>query len=290
MSSRCGTWRLSLSAQGDLKPDLLRTKPTVAISLPEGRLFLEAAEEAARAAGAVLQDWAGKFTVSEKGPADLVTEADVAAQRAIHDLLHLRFPDHGFLGEENLFQAAGSSGFRWVIDPLDGTSNYVHRFPYYAVSIGLEHFGEIVAGVIFDPTRNEMFSALRGAGATLNGTPIRTSHFAPLDQAMVIVSFPPGVTPDGLPIQRFLRVLPYAQTIHRSGSAALNLAYIAAGRLDGYWSTSLKPWDMAAGVVMVREAGGNITQLDGRALDIEIPSLLATNGTGIHAELMALLR
>lgn len=258
-------------------------------SIAEGQLFLEAAEQAARAAGKVLEDWAEKFTVSEKGPSDLVTEADVAAQHTIHQLLHSRFPDHGFLGEENLFQEPGSSGYRWIIDPLDGTSNYVHRFPYYAVSIGLEHQGELIAGVIFDPTRNELFAALKGAGATRNGTPIRTSRFAKLNQAMVIASFPPGVTAQSAPIQRFLRVLPHAQTIHRSGSAALNLAYIAAGRLDGFWSTSLKPWDMAAGAVIVREAGGRITRVDNEPLEIETPNLLATNGTAIHGELSGLL-
>jgi myo-inositol-1(or 4)-monophosphatase len=247
------------------------------------------AEAAARAAGAVLLDWAGKFTVSEKGPADLVTEADVAAQTAIHTLLHARFPEHGFLGEEGLVAPPGEGEFRWVIDPLDGTSNYVHRFPYYAVSIGLEHKNELVGGVIYDPTRDEMFSAARGAGATLNGAPIQVSRFAPLKRAMVIASFPPGVTPESEPIQRFIKVLPHAQTVHRSGSAALNLAYIASGRLDGFWSASLKPWDVAAGAAIVAEAGGRITQMNGSRLDIRIPDLLCTNGTGIHEELVTLL-
>ena len=251
--------------------------------------YLTAAEEAARAAGRILQDWAGRFTVSEKGPADLVTEADVASQTAIYDVLHARFPDHGFLGEEGLSTAPGAGDFRWVIDPLDGTSNYVHRFPYYAVSIGLECRSDLVAGVIYDPTRDEMFSAARGHGATLNGAPIRSSRFAPLNQAMVIASFPPGVAAESEPIKRFLKVLPHAQTIHRSGSAALNLAYVAAGRLDGFWSSSLKPWDVAAGAAIVAEAGGRVTRMDGRALDIHVPDLLSTNGTGIHAELVSLL-
>lgn len=251
--------------------------------------FVAAAERAARAAGKILQDWAGKFTVSEKGPADLVTEADVAAQQAIFELLHAEFPDHGFLGEENLLRSPGTSGYRWVIDPLDGTSNYVHRFPYYAVSIGLEHQGKLVAGVIFDPTRDEMFSARRGSGATMNGQPLKTSQFSKLSQAMVIASFPPGAKPDGAPIQRFLKVLPHAQTIHRSGSAALNLAYVAAGRLDAFWSTSLRPWDMAAGALIVHEAGGRVTRMDSTPLNIEVPDLLASNGSGVHAELSGLL-
>jgi len=251
--------------------------------------FLRAGEEAARIAGAILIEWGEKFTVSEKGPADLVTEADVASQTAIFDRLHGRFPEHGFLGEEGLRRDAGPEGYRWIIDPLDGTSNYVHRFPYYAVSIGLECRGELVVGVIYDPTRDEMFSAARGQGATLNGKAIRSSRFNRLDQAMVIASFPPGVKPDGLPIRRFLDVLPRAQTIHRSGSSALNLAYVGAGRLDGYWSTSLKPWDMAAGVLIATEAGGRVTKMDGSALDIETPDVLCTNGTPIHEELSMLL-
>lgn len=251
--------------------------------------FLRVAEQAARTAGQILEDWAGRFTVSEKGPADLVTEADVASQTAIHRILSERFPDHGFVGEEGLLTAPGESDYRWIIDPLDGTSNYVHRFPYYAVSIGLERRGQLVAGVIYDPTRDELFAARRGAGATLDGRPIHVSRFNRLDQAMVIASFPPGVTADSPPIRRFLTVLPHAQTIHRSGSAALNLAYIASGRLDAFWSTSLKPWDVAAGALLVAEAGGRVTKLSGGPLDIHVPDLLSSNGTGIHAELSMLL-
>jgi len=251
--------------------------------------FLAAAEEAARAAGRVLQDWAGRFTVSEKGPADLVTEADLASQAAIHRILSAHFPDHGFLGEEGLQSSPGGTEYRWIIDPLDGTTNYVHRFPYYAVSIGLEFRGKLAAGVIYDPSSDELFAARRGAGATLDGRSIRVSRFDSLKQAMVIASFPPGVTADSLPIKRFLKVLPHAQTIHRSGSAALNLANVAAGRLDAFWSASLKPWDVAAGALIVAEAGGRVTTMSGNPLDINIPDLLCSNGTGIHEELSALL-
>ncbi|HEY2251359.1 MAG TPA: inositol monophosphatase family protein, partial [Planctomycetaceae bacterium] len=241
-----------------------------------------------RAAGHILQDWAGRFTVSEKGPADLVTEADVASQAAIHEILHTRFPDHGFLGEEGL-NSNPEAEYRWIIDPLDGTSNYVHRFPYYAVSIGLAQHGKLLAGVILDPTRGELFAAALGQGATLNGQPIRSSRFDRLNQAMVIASFPPGVRADSEPINRYLNVLAQAQTNHRTGSAALNLAYVAAGRLDGFWSSSLKPWDIAAGALIVAEAGGRVTKMDGSVLDIAVPDLLSTNGTGIHEELSKLL-
>src|SRR5262249_25018078 len=159
-------------------------------------------------------------------------EADVASQTAIHHVLSGRFPGHGFLGEEGLKSGGADGQFRWIIDPLDGTSNYVHRFPYYAVSIALEHRGELAVGVIYDPMRDELFAAQRGRGAWVNGAPLKVSRFARLNQAMVIASFPPGVTAESLPIRRFLTVLPHAQTIHRSGSSALNLAYVAAGRLD----------------------------------------------------------
>lgn len=254
----------------------------------EFETYQAAAQAAARLAGKVLEEWGEKFTVSEKGPSDLVTEADVAAQRAIFDLLHGRFPSHGFLGEEGL-NRPGNSEFRWVIDPLDGTSNYVHRFPYYCVSIGLEWNRELVVGVVFDPTRNEMFSAAKGLGATLNDKPIRPSRFSSLSQALVIASFPPAATCDSPAVQRFMRILPKAQAVHRSGSAALNLAYVASGRLEGFWSTSLKPWDMAAGALLVTEAGGRITRTTGQPLDIEVSDLLATNGLGLHEELVSAL-
>lgn len=252
--------------------------------------FVDAAARAARLAGAVLQEWAGKFTVRHKShAADLVTEADVAAQKVIYDELRGRFSDHGFLGEEGLQQPSGDSEYRWVIDPLDGTSNYVHRYPAYAVSIGLEHRGDLVAGVIYDPTKDDMFTAAAGQGAQLNGQAIHVSEADELSRSMLVASFPPGVKTDGPEIARFLNVLPHAQTIHRTGSAALNLAYIAAGRMEGYWSTSLKPWDMAAGVLIVREAGGDVTACDGQPWELEVADLLATNGTAIHANLVELL-
>jgi len=251
--------------------------------------FLQSAEEAARLAGRVLLDWADRFTAREKAPADYVTEADLAAQEAIHELLHARYPSHGYLGEEGLNETGGESDYRWVIDPLDGTSNYVHRYPAYAVSIGLQRCGELIAGVVFDPNRDEMFAAELGKGATLNGSPIQVSSTDQLNSAMLVASFPPRVEPGGPEIGRFLRVLPHAQTIHRTGSAALNFAHIASGRMEGYWSTNLKAWDMAAGAVIVSEAGGRVTTTGGDPFDIATPDLLVTNGTAIHTELEGLL-
>jgi myo-inositol-1(or 4)-monophosphatase len=245
--------------------------------------------EAARAAGEVLEDWAGRFTVSEKSPANLVTEADFASQETIHRLIGARFPDHGFLGEEGLSRPGRDASYRWIIDPLDGTSNYVHRFPYYAVSIALEHAGELLAGVIFDPTRDELFSAECGAGARLNGEPLRVSPVDRLAHTFAVASLPVAAGRNHPAFDRFGRVLERVQTVQRTGSAALNLAYVAAGRIDAFWSSSLKPWDMAAGVLLVREAGGRVTRLDGSAFTLNEPDVLATNGSGIHEELAHVL-
>lgn len=251
-----------------------------------GEELLDVGQKAARRAGEVLQSWSHRFSVREKTcAADVVTEADFAAQQIIHETIRETFPGHGFLGEEGLQQASQGEPYRWIIDPLDGTLNYVHQFPYYAVSIGIEYGGKLEAGIIFDPTRNEMFTALRGHGAYSNGNPLQTSTTNLLSQSLLVASFPPGVKSDSLPIQRFLRILGKVQSVQRTGSAALNLAYLAAGRLDGFWSGSLKPWDMAAGALIVEEAGGKVTRMNGSPLDLEIPDLLATNGTEIHLSL-----
>jgi len=251
--------------------------------------LLDTAETAARLGAKCLLDWIDEFRVSEKGRSDLVTDADFASQTAIVKLISERFPDHHMLGEEGLTRQEGASDYRWVIDPLDGTSNYVHGFPYYCVSIGLEFQGELVLGVVYDPNRDEMFSAFRGQGAKLNGKSMTTSRILSLDQAMLVASLPVGTNGRDIAVDRFLRVLPEAQTLQRTGSAALNLCYVSAGRIDGYWSSNLKPWDMAAGVLICRESGGIVTSIEDSSFTIETPSLLATNGTNIHADLQSLL-
>ena len=227
------------------------------------REFLRAAEDAARLGGQVLRSWSSRFTVREKSRSNLVTEADLASQTAIVDLLRGRFPQHALLGEEDLGHDLPAADYRWIIDPLDGTTNYVHGFPYFAVSIGLEHQGEVIAGVVYDPMHDELFAAAKGMGATLNRRPLKCSAVPSLNQALVIASLPVATRVEEEAVQRFLRVLPAAQTVQRTGSAALNLAYVAAGRVDGFWSTNLKPWDMAAGVVLVTEAGGRVTKIRG---------------------------
>jgi myo-inositol-1(or 4)-monophosphatase len=253
------------------------------------RDFLQTAEEAARLAGQVLRSWSSKFTVREKSRANLVTEADDAAQQAIHDFIRKRFPQHGFLGEEGLEVHSPQSPFRWIIDPLDGTTNYVHGFPYYAVSIGLQQDGRLVAGAVYNPVADEMFLAMEGEGAWLNRQPLRCSAVTQLSESLVIASLPVATHRDDPAVQRFLKVLGHAQTVQRTGSAALNLASVAAGRIEGFWSTSLKPWDMAAGVLIVQEAGGKVSRVDGQPFHLETPDLLATNGTAVHGELSQLL-
>lgn len=246
--------------------------------------YVSAAEEAARLGGQVLRTWSSRFTVREKSRANLVTEADFASQQAIHEFLSRRFPNHGFLGEEGL-ETHSDHQARWIIDPLDGTCNYVHGFPYYAVSIGLQIEGELVAGAIYDPTRDEMFLAGKGLGATLNRRPLHTSGCTDLSKAMLVASLPVATSPENPAVRRFLSMLPLAQTVQRTGSAALNLAYIAAGRLDGFWSTSLKPWDIAAGVLLVREAGGVVTTIGNQPLDLDVSDLLAAATPALGTEL-----
>lgn len=251
--------------------------------------LLAIACDAARQAGAVLKDWAGRFTVSEKSPANLVTEADLASQELIHSLIHGRFRDHNFLGEEDLSETNSDSPWRWVIDPLDGTSNYVHGFPYYAVNIAVEFGHELMVAVTFDPNRDELFSAVRGRGATVNGQAIRPTRVTALRDAMVVASLPVACRPEHHAVRQWLNVMPHVQTVQRTGSAALNLAYVAAGRIDAFWSSSLKPWDMAPGILLVQEAGGRVSRMNGQPIDIEIPDLLSSNGSAIHEELQRLL-
>ncbi|HLQ43864.1 MAG TPA: inositol monophosphatase family protein [Planctomycetaceae bacterium] len=251
--------------------------------------LLAVATDAARQAGAVLKDWAQRFTVSEKSPANLVTEAYLAAQDAIHSMIYGRFRDHNFLGEEGLVETNSDSPWRWVIDPLDGTSNYVHGFPYYAVNIAAQFGAELMVAVTFDPNRDELFTAIRGCGAVVNERAIRPTRVTALRDAMVVASLPVACRPEHRAVQQFLNVMPHVQTVQRTGSAALNLAYVAAGRIDAFWSSSLKPWDMAAGILLVQEAGGRATKMNGQPIELEIPDLLSSNGSAIHEALQQLL-
>jgi myo-inositol-1(or 4)-monophosphatase len=253
--------------------------------------FLEVAERAARAGGEVLLHYQDRFTGREKGPRDLVTEADLASQQRIRGILLGEFPDHDFLGEEDDPEAPPASGreYRWVVDPLDGTTNYVHRMPNYAVSIALQRGNEILAGVVFDPIAKECFAAALGKGATLNGKPFGTSACQQAASALVAASFSALVERDSLEIRRFIEGLLACQGVRRLGSAALNLCYVACGRLDAYWATSVKLWDVAAGVLLVREAGGVVTSVEGGPLNLLKPELLASSSEALNREMTRIL-
>ncbi len=206
-------------------------------------IFLSAAKAAARSAGRVLVEMLETAAVREKSPKDLVTDADVAAQKIIHSSLMQRFPTHRFLGEESDDAYAkvdldrlASDEWCWVVDPIDGTANYVHRLPNFAVSIGLVRGGESEVGVVYDPMADEMFSAIRHRGAWLNDKPIKTSSCTTMDQALIAASFPPNIQRGSIEVEQFLEVLVAAQSVRRLGSAALNLCYVGCGRLDGYWA------------------------------------------------------
>lgn len=257
--------------------------------MDEVERIISVANDAARGAGEILRSWATRFTVSEKGPSDLVTEADLASQTAIVKAVTEAFPDHDLLGEESLSARRGRSPYRWVIDPLDGTSNYVHGFPYYCVSIGVEREEMPVVGVIYDPNRDELFAAATGRGARRNGDPIRPSKASMLTDAFLVASLPRRAAPNDPAVRRFLSAMPLAESVQRTGSAALNLAYVACGRIDAFWSSSLKPWDMAAGAVIVAEAGGRVSSLDGGPFRLDRPAILATNGTDLHRAVLDLL-
>ena len=256
--------------------------------------FLSVCEQAARAGGQILLDWQHRFTPREKGRRDFVTEADVASQKAIREVLLGRFPDHDFLGEEDAsFPNTGpqpvNPQYRWIVDPLDGTANYVHHLPAYAVTIALQHAGETVLGVVFDPLAKEFYHAEKGAGAFLNGKRLQTSGCTSAEQAMVAVSFAANVPRGSIEIACFIEALHACQSVRRLGSAALNLAYVAAGRMDSYWATSVKIWDVAAGLLLVEEAGGVVVRLDGGRLDIEHPEFLASASHPLQGEMLRIL-
>jgi myo-inositol-1(or 4)-monophosphatase len=250
-------------------------------------------EKAARAGGASVQSWLGRIDVREKGPADLVTQADLASQEVIRETVLGAFPDHSLLGEEqdpHTATPAPRTEYRWIADPLDGTTNFVHGVPHYSVSLALERHGELLVGAIYDPVRNECFTTIAGEGAYLDGRPIRTSKVRELSDALAAVGFPARTPRDCPDLLVFLEALEPCQAIRRTGSTALNLCYLAAGRFDVYWSFSSKIWDVAAGVLLVREAGGVVTSPDGGQFLLEQAQFLAAANGQLHAHLRELVR
>ncbi|MBN1395197.1 MAG: inositol monophosphatase [Pirellulales bacterium] len=250
--------------------------------------YLRVCEEAVRAAAGVVQNWVGRTETREKGPADLVTQADLESQETVRRIVLGAFPDHTLLGEEHVAQPPSAelhSEYRWIVDPLDGTTNFVHRVPHYCVSLALERGGELLVGAVYDPALEECFTAVAGGGARLNGQPIKTSKVLKLSEALAAVGFPPGVQGDSPDLRMFLKLVPRCQAIRRTGSAALNLCYVAAGRFDLFWSFSTHVWDVAAGVLMIREAGGVVTSSTGGEYSLESADFLAAANPALHAQL-----
>ncbi len=251
--------------------------------------YLRTAIEAARSAGElIVRSRDKKLHVRHKGRVDLVTEVDLLAEQEIIRTIKEKYPDHRVVAEESGV-GEDESDYIWWIDPIDGTTNFVHGYPHYAVSIALQAEGAIIAGVVYNPVSREFFSAARGEGAFLNGVPLKVSSAKKLNDSLLATGFPydRDQRPRALSILKSLIVR--VRGLRRDGSAALDLAYVAAGRLDGFWEFGLQPWDTAAGSLIVREAGGEITDFRGGGFDIHYPETVATNRI-IHRELLKILK
>lgn len=251
--------------------------------------YARLAEETARAAGAILRERFGQpHEIRFKGAVDLVTEADRAAEDLIASRLREACPDHELLCEEGSLGASLPSTYRWIVDPLDGTTNFAHGLPTFAVSIALEASGIPVFGVVYDPMRDELFTARRGQGALLNGVPIRVSNTDALISSILVTGFSYDFARRAHQAEIWRDFLTRVQAIRQTGSSALNLSYVAAGRLDGYWERGIQPWDIAAGALMVAEAGGTVSDLAGDAYHSDDREILASNGP-LHAQLLAVI-
>ena len=254
--------------------------------------FLAVCEFAARSAGRSIQDLVGKTSVQVKGPADFVTEADFAAQEVVKKTVLGAFPQHSLLGEEDLLpgNTPSTTEYRWIVDPLDGTTNFVHGIPHYAVSLALEHKGRILVGTVYDPSHDNCFTAAEGGGAFLDGRPIRTSKVTKLCDAIAGTGFPANLQPDSPDLLVFNKSLFRCQGVRRTGSAALNLCDVAAGRFDVLWGLSTKIWDVAAGVLLIREAGGVVTSPEGGEVDLGSGRLVASANMELHVQLLNMVR
>ena len=250
----------------------------------------EIALAAARAGGAVLRSKFGtRLHIEEKAAKDLVTEADREAEAAIVAIIQARFPEHNILAEEGDYPKTASP-FRWIIDPLDGTTNFAHAFPWFAVSIALEAAGEIILGIVYNPIYEELFVAIKGQGATLNGQALQVSTINRLDRALLATGFAPASSSSPANnFDHFIHFQEKAQACRRPGAASLDLACVAAGRFDGFWEMKLKPWDTAAGMLLVSEAGGRVSDFDGPPFAPSQLECLASNGL-IHDAMILILQ
>jgi myo-inositol-1(or 4)-monophosphatase len=253
--------------------------------------YLEVAWQAASAAGAIIRDnWQRSKSIDYKGAIDLVTTVDRESERKIVELLRDRFPNHSILAEEETNLEKYDSAYRWIVDPLDGTTNFAHGYPQFCVSIALERSGQVLLGLVYDPLRGECFRAVKGQGATLNGTPIATSSTNELDKALLATGFPYDHRENAdFYLSYFKAFMTRCQGIRRGGSAALDLSYVACGRLDGFWEMKLKPWDTAAGALIVSEAGGKLSDFSGKPFSIWGSETLAANNS-IHEEMVKIAR
>ena len=259
---------------------------------------------AAKEAGQLLAAMQDSINPREKAPKDLVTEADVASQKKILEIIAEVRPNDYFLGEEDLTdesdlpgldRTVGSSTdlseleYCWVIDPLDGTANYVHKLQTYSVSIALLSYGKPIVAAVYDPVMDDCYSASLGEGARVNGKPLKNSGVDELARSLIAASFSAGVERGSAEVDRWVEMLYECQALRRLGSAALNLCYVAQGGLDGYWATSVKIWDIAAGVLIVREAGGTITSMDGQPLKIQEAKFIAAATEKLHKQMFEVL-
>jgi myo-inositol-1(or 4)-monophosphatase len=256
--------------------------------------MLNFAIETAREAGQILLEKFGrKIEVSKKADINLVTEADLASEKFIVEKIRSYYPKHSILaeesGESNVLVVEGESRWKWIIDPLDGTTNYAHGYPCFCVTLAVEHNDEIVIGVTFDPTRNEMFAAEKGKGATLNNRKISVSESENLSDALLVTGFPYDFKQRVDFARHITEFLLKSRGIRRDGSAAIDMAYVACGRFDGFWEEGLNAWDVAAGVLLIEEAGGRVTYYDDSKFSIYAPPICASNGL-IHAEMLEVLK
>jgi myo-inositol-1(or 4)-monophosphatase len=247
--------------------------------------FVLQISEIAREAGALLMDFFRKrVAVEYKGDVDLVTVADRASEKLITERIRQRWPQHGIMGEEGTRSDLGND-YRWYVDPLDGTTNFAHSYPVFCISLALEYKGERIVGVIFDPTRDEMFTVERGGGAFVNDRRIQVSSVSNLAECLVATGFPSHKRHKNPNIYFYHQITLKTHGVRRAGSAALDLASVAAGRFDGFWEFNLNPWDTAAGVLLVEEAGGRVTDFTGQPFQIASREVLASNGI-VHPDLV----
>jgi myo-inositol-1(or 4)-monophosphatase len=248
--------------------------------------------ETARDAGRLLLEKFGRITaITKKGDINLVTEADLASEALIIDRIKSHHPKHSILAEESgeAVVVGGDLAWKWIIDPLDGTTNYAHGYPCFCVTLALEHNGEVVIGVTYDPTRDELFAAEKGQGASLNGRRIKVSETENLGDSLIVTGFPYDFKERADFTRHFSDFLLRSRGVRRDGSAAIDMAYVACGRFDGFWEEGLNPWDVAAGYLLIEEAGGRVSYYDGAEFSIYRPPICASNGI-IHSQMLDVLR